>query len=488
MVISKPPLATILVVGDVLLDTHLWGRCERISPEAPVPVVDVDRQTHGLGGAGNVVANLRALGAGVELVTVVGDDEPASTVRRLLEEETVGLEGAITAPGRRTPEKTRVSATNQHVLRYDQETTAPIPGDLEGQALQRAEQVMDGVGAVILSDYGKGVLGGGLCQGVIRLARQQGKPVLCDPKGRDFSPYAGAFVITPNRKEASLAAGIPIEDQTSLERAGRQLLDACDLEWLLITLGREGMALLGCGQDGVQRIRAGARDVFDVSGAGDTVVAALGFGLAKGMEMLDACHFANVAAGIVVGKFGAARATLEEIEGQLQPSLTRQSARKVVGLDRLCHVVQREQRAGRRVVFTNGCFDLIHAGHVKFLEDAAALGDVLIVGLNSDASIRRLKGAQRPIQDSQDRAALVAALQSVDYVIFFDQDTPLELIRGLCPDVLVKGQDYTVETVVGAEEVQARGGEVLLLPIMKDRSTSATIRRIVDAFSGQDTE
>jgi D-beta-D-heptose 7-phosphate kinase / D-beta-D-heptose 1-phosphate adenosyltransferase len=472
---------SVVVIGDLLLDTYLQGRCERISPEAPVQIVDVTGRRSQLGGAGNVVGNLRALGATAQLVAVVGQDAPAEELRRLLGAEGIDAAGLLTAPDRRTPEKTRIIAASQQVLRYDQESTTPAPPALEQQILARVAAALEsGAGAVILSDYGKGGVTEQVCRGVIKLGRERRVPVLCDPKGIDFSKYARATAITPNRKEAAQAAGIEIVDAASLQRAGETLLVHCELEFLLMTLGQEGMALF-TDEGRVERIRTSAREVFDVSGAGDTVIAALARALAAGAPLEEACHFANAAAGVVVGKFGAARATLEEIAARRQPSLTRQSARKVLEPESLEAVVERQRGVGKRVVFTNGCFDLIHAGHVKFLEDAAAQGDLLVVGLNSDASIRRLKGPSRPIQDSRDRAALLAALQSVDYVVLFDEETPLALIERLRPDVLVKGQDYTVQTVVGAELVQARGGEVVLLPIMEDRSTSSTIRKIVEA-------
>jgi len=478
----------ILVIGDLLLDTYLWGRCDRVSPEAPVQIVDIERRSHQLGGAGNVVGNLTTLEAEVDLVSAVGDDEPAGRLLDLLRAEGVSAAGLTVQPGRRTPEKTRIIATSQQVLRYDVETTTPVGDDLGRRLVAAAGAAMgDGCRAVIVSDYGKGVVTPELSRQVIDLARERNIPALCDPKGLDFSRYRRATVVTPNRKEASLAARLQITDEASLRQAGERLLNEHELDYLLITLSHDGMALL----DGktVDRIRADAREVYDVSGAGDTVIAALAYGLAVGLPICEACRLANSAAGIVVGKFGAARVSLDE----LQPALTRDSSRKVVTLDRLAQVVTRlrarwEAVPGgrpRAVVFTNGCFDLIHAGHVRFLEDAAAQGDLLVVGLNADASVARLKGPERPIQDAEDRAALLAALHAVDYVVLFDEDTPLELIRRLQPDVLVKGADYTPETVVGADLVQGYGGRVALLPIMANRSTTTMIERIVGRFSGR---
>jgi len=472
----------IVVVGDLLLDTYLWGRCDRISPEAPVPIVDVERRSQQLGGAGNVVGNLGALDASVRLISVVGDDAPAARLRELLRDEEVAFDEVFVDAGRRTPEKTRIVASHHQVLRYDAETAAPVGPELEQRIVDAARAALDAsCRAVIISDYGKGVVTEGVSRQVIALARDRRIPVLCDPKRLDFSIYRRATVVTPNRKEASLAARQPIVDEQTLRAAGERLLREHDLDYLLITLGQDGMALFDGRAGALDRIHASAREVYDVSGAGDTVIATLALGLATGLPMAEACRLANSAAGIVVGRLGAARVSLDEL--QLQPSLTRESARKVVPLDRLDRIVKRLRRAGRRVVFTNGCFDLIHAGHIRFLEDAAAEGDALVVGLNSDASVRRLKGPSRPIQDERDRAALLAALQAVSYVVLFDEDTPLELIRRLRPDVLVKGADYTVQTVVGADLVQGYGGRVVLVPIMADRSTSATIAKIVGSFS-----
>ncbi|MCK5798686.1 MAG: D-glycero-beta-D-manno-heptose-7-phosphate kinase [Deltaproteobacteria bacterium] len=471
----------IVVIGDLLLDTYLQGSCDRISPEAPVQIVDVTKTRRQLGGAGNVVGNLHALGAQATLISIVGDDAQAETLRQLLDKEGLDPRGLLVSPDRRTPEKTRIIAASQQVLRYDQETKeAALPGQEEEILARLATALSAGANAVILSDYGKGVLTRRVCQEAISLGHTHQIPVLCDPKGNDFTRYAGATVITPNRKEAAQATGVQIVDEASLERAGKALLTLCPVDSLLITLGKEGMALFEAEQP-VRRIRTTAREVFDVSGAGDTVVAATAYALASGQDIDHACHFANAAAGVVVGKFGAARATQEEIGARFEPSLTRQSGRKVLDLESLEAILERQRSVGKRIAFTNGCFDLIHAGHVKFLEDAADLADLLVVGLNTDASIRRLKGASRPIQDSRDRAAILAALQSVDYVVLFDDDTPRELIDRLAPDILAKGQDYTVQTVVGAELVSARGGDVVLLPIMADRSTSSTIRKILEA-------
>jgi D-beta-D-heptose 7-phosphate kinase/D-beta-D-heptose 1-phosphate adenosyltransferase len=471
-----PSCPSVLVIGDLLLDTYLWGRCDRVSPEAPVPIVALERRTAQLGGAGNVAAGLRALEARVTLLAAVGDDAPAGQLRALLERAGLDGSGLVEAPGRRTPEKTRLIASHQQVLRYDDETTAPVSAAVEAALLERARAALPGVDVVILSDYGKGVLTPRVCAEVIGLGRAAGCPVLCDPKGLDFGRYRGATGLTPNRAELALAAGVSRDDWPALEQAGQRLRAAVGLDFLLVTLGAEGMALLD--DRGPERIAATAREVFDVTGAGDTVIAALAYGLAVGQPLPEACGFANAAAGVVVGKFGAAQVTLGEIDRALRPPLTRLSGQKVRALQALCAELAPRRRAGARVVFTNGCFDLLHAGHVRLLEDAAALGDVLVVGLNDDDSVRRLKGPGRPLVEVRDRAAVLAALAAVDFVVRFAEDTPLEVIRSLAPDVLVKGQDYTEDTVVGADLVRARGGRVVLLPLVTGRSTTATLQRL----------
>jgi D-beta-D-heptose 7-phosphate kinase / D-beta-D-heptose 1-phosphate adenosyltransferase len=475
MSLSPPP--RIVVVGDLILDTYLDGSCARISPEAPVPVVAVSGREGRLGGAGNVATNLRALGCEVRLLSVVGVDGAATQLRGLLEADAIASDGLLDDSTRPTPEKTRVVAAHQQMLRFDHEITTPVSESLADRLLAKLQNTPRDCAAIILSDYGKGVLTDRVCAEAIAWGRGRGIPVLCDPKGADFTRYRGATAITPNRQEAGAAVGHALSDDAELEAAGRELKSVHGLEFLLVTLGPDGMALFW--GDEVQRMATVAQEVFDVSGAGDTVIATLAWGLATAQPLVEACALANAAAGVVVGKLGTARVTPAEIDALRSPAVTRASGRSVVDLETLAERVGRRQRAGRRVVFTNGCFDLIHAGHVKFLEDAAALGDVLIVGLNSDDSVRRLKGDSRPIQDSRDRAALLAALGVVDYVVIFEQDTPMTLIERLQPDVLVKGQDYVVGTVVGAEQVQGYGGEVVLLPIMEGRSTSTIIEKIL---------
>lgn len=476
---ARPP--RVLVVGDLMLDRYLWGACERISPEAPVQVVQVQRESESLGGAGNVLANLRSLGARVDAVALVGDDPAAAALARLLEQLGVGNAGLIRDPERPTTIKTRVLAAHHQLLRFDVERSAPASSELGAGILARASAQLRAASCdvLVLSDYGKGVLSPDVVRGLIAAGSGAGIPVLVDPKGRDYAHYRGATLLTPNRREAAAATGQTLSDAAGVARAGRQLLRELQLKACLITLSEDGMALFE--GESEHRLPTQAREVFDVTGAGDTVIAAIAFALASGLSMLEACQFANRAAGIVVGKLGSATVTLDEIAAASTPGLGPQPpARKVLELDALIPELARLRASGRKLVFTNGCFDILHAGHVQYLAQAAALGDALIVGLNSDASVSRLKGPSRPINALADRAQLLAALSAVSYVVPFGEDTPLSLISRIVPDVLVKGGDYRADDIVGADVVRKAGGRVQVLPFVAGKSTSGIIARAAE--------
>ncbi len=464
----------LLVIGDLMIDHYLWGKTERISPEAPVPVIDVKNESEVLGGAGNVVNNLVALGAEVEVASVIGADENGERLRRMLDELGVGQEALIVEEGRSTTRKSRVIASHQQVIRFDSETRTPIDPQSEEKLLERVKVLLErGIDTVLISDYGKGVLTDSLTQGIIHLARERGIRVMVDPKGTDYSKYRGATAITPNKKEAGEATGIVITDEASLREAGFRLKEELELERAIVTLSEEGMAIFG---DSMQVIPTVAREVYDVTGAGDTVIATLGFVRACGGEIDEAARIANAAAAVVVGKLGSATASWEEIiafEDALHESTTEF---RIQDRETLAKTVERLRSEGKRIVFTNGCFDLLHLGHVKYLEKAKSFGDVLIVGLNSDDSVRRLKGETRPVNPEYDRAYLLAALEAVDYVSIFDEDTPLELIRIVRPDILVKGGDYRGKEVVGREIA----GELRLVDFVEGRSSSGIIRKIND--------
>ncbi len=469
-----------LVIGDLMLDEYLWGRTERISPEAPVQVVDVTREDLRLGGAGNVINNLVTLGCQVDVASVLGDDEDGRHLRRLLEGRRIGAGGLLLAPGRTTSRKTRVLASNQQMLRIDRESREPISSEQEARLAEYISSVADDFQVLLVSDYLKGVLTAGLLAKIIAIGRERGIPVVVDPKGTDYSKYRGATLLTPNRKEAQAASGVTIVDEESLVRAGRHLRESLDLDAMVLTRSEEGMSLFF--RDGKEvLLPAEALEVFDVSGAGDTVLALLGLGLGGGLDLEEAAGLANVAAGIVVGKVGTSTVTAEEIleavgHRHLDTDL------KVKSLPRLLQSLERERAQGRRIVFTNGCFDLLHVGHVKYLQKARRLGDLLVLGLNTDASIRRLKGPKRPLVGEEERAHVLAALDCIDHVVLFDEDTPLELIRAVRPQVLVKGADYTPEGVVGKEVVESYGGRVELIQFVDGKSTTNIIEKILLAY------
>ena len=462
----------ILVVGDLMIDHYLWGKTERISPEAPVPVIDVRQETEVLGGAGNVVNNLVALGAEVEVASVIGSDADGERLEQMLKALDTGTSAILKDGGRTTTRKSRVIASHQQVIRFDSETRQPVTAESEAKLLERIGRLLDeGIDTVLISDYGKGVLTEGVTQGVIGLAKERGIRVMVDPKGRDYAKYRGATAITPNRKEASEATGIAIVDETSLREAGFRLKEELELERAIITLSEEGMAIFG---EEMRVIPTVAKEVYDVTGAGDTVIATLGYVRACGGSIDEAARIANAAAAVVVGKLGSATATWDEIiayEKALHESTTEH---RIKSREELAETVRHLKKEGRKIVFTNGCFDILHLGHVKYLQKAAGFGDVLIVGLNSDDSVRRLKGSDRPVNPEYDRAYLLAALEAVDYVTIFDEDTPYELIRIVEPDVLVKGGDYAGKEVVGSDIAK----EVRLVDFVEGRSTTATIEKM----------
>jgi len=465
---AKP---NILVIGDLMIDHYLWGDAERISPEAPVQIVDIARETSVLGGAGNVVNNLISLGATVSVASVVGDDEIAKELTIMLKSIGVKTEGLITQKGRKTSKKSRVIASHQQILRYDKESKETISDESAGKIIRAMEKELFVTDMIILSDYGKGVISEKLAQDVISMAKAKGIRVLVDPKGTDYGKYRGAHMLTPNKKEASEATGIPIVDDATLESALLALKEKCALERSMITLSEDGIAIYD-GQ--VKRFPTVAQEVFDVTGAGDTVIASIAFALSAGLSIEETARFANLAAGVVVGKIGSATVTLDEIE--IYESRLHQSSSDahIKSFEEIDRIVKRAKEHGQRVVFTNGCFDILHVGHVKYLQKAKSFGDILIVGLNSDASVRELKGPTRPVNTEDDRAYILAALDAVDYVVKFSDDTPHELIKMIAPDVLVKGGDYEGKTVVGTEFAKT----LKLVDFVDGKSTTKTIEKI----------
>lgn len=465
-----------LVIGDLMLDEYLWGKAERISPEAPVQVVDVTREDLRLGGAGNVVNNLVALGCQVAVCSVIGGDENGTHLRHAFTGKGVELDGVFEDPLRRTSKKTRVIAANQQIVRIDRESKDEISAPLEEQIIGFLTARASQFDVILVSDYLKGVLTGKVLAAVCAIGKRHNIPVVVDPKGTDYRKYRGATILTPNRKEAEAASHMAIKDEAGLIKAADILLRDLDLDALLITRSEEGMSLFS--RDGsAVHIPTVAREVYDVTGAGDTVLSVLSLGLACGLEMADAAKIANVAAGIAVAKLGTSTVSPEEIIAEVGHGHPDSDA-KIKNLDALASIVAAEKKRGKRIVFTNGCFDLLHVGHVKYLQKARTLGDLLIVGLNSDASVRGLKGESRPLIGETERAHILAALDCVDYVVIFSDETPLRLIETLQPLVLVKGGDYTPEGVVGKEVVEAYGGRVELVTFVDGKSTTNIIEKI----------
>ncbi|MBW6400119.1 D-glycero-beta-D-manno-heptose-7-phosphate kinase [Roseomonas sp. HJA6] len=466
--------ASVLVVGDAMLDRYVYGSVRRISPEAPVPVLAVDREVAMPGGAGNVVRNLTALGAAVAFVSVVGDDQAGSDLTGLIGGQPGVEPWLLVQGGRTTTTKTRFIANGQHLLRADQEVVQSIHPRLADRMVKIAGDAVAATAVLVLSDYGKGVLGGDTAKRLIEAAQAAGRKVVVDPKGRDYGRYAGADLVTPNRSELAEATGMKVDTEDGIIAAMRALRDAHGFHAVLVTRSEDGMTLLE--GDRIHHFPAEAEEVHDVSGAGDTVVSTLSAAIASGRPLPVAARLANIAAGIVVGKVGTAVAREEELTEALTPE--RGALRKVMSRAAAAEQVERWRRRGWRIGFTNGCFDLLHPGHVHLLEQARSWCDRLVVGLNSDASVKRLKGPARPIQGEAARAAVLASLATADCVTVFDEDTPVELIRLLKPDVLVKGADYTVEQVVGGDIVQDYGGEVRLAQLLPGNSTTATVAKI----------
>ncbi len=465
----------ILVIGDLMLDEYVWGDVDRISPEAPVQVVSVGREAFTLGGAGNVVNNLTALGAPVSVAGVIGDGEDGRTMMDRFAALGADVSGVIREDGRRTTRKTRVIAANQHVVRIDRETLKPVAAKTHGRLEARIRALLPSVDIVLVSDYDKGLLTPPFLARIIGSVRDAGKRVICDPKGRDFSKYRGADLITPNRKEAALASGIDIRDESSLQQAADAIMETAHLRDLLITRGKEGMTLFGRDRPPL-RIPAEARQVFDVSGAGDTVLSLLGLSLAAGASLAEAARLANTAAGIVVGKVGAAAVFRAELESALGRSAA--PASKFRSMAELAALAMELRGAGRRIVLTNGCFDLLHTGHIMLFGEAKRHGDALIVAVDDDASVAAVKGPGRPVIGQDQRVRLLSALDDVDYVTVFSPGQLGALVRTVGPDVLLKGSNYEGREIIGREAVEAAGGRVVFAPTIGGLSADAIIDHI----------
>jgi D-beta-D-heptose 7-phosphate kinase/D-beta-D-heptose 1-phosphate adenosyltransferase len=465
---------SVLCVGDLMLDNYVYGEVARISPEAPAPVIAVKREETVIGGAGNVARNIASLGARCIFIGVVGDDETGRTLAEKFREEPNIEAQLIVDPSRPTVRKVRFVSEHfsTHLLRADWEFARAVGADVEKSLIERLRAALPHVGAVVLSDYAKGALTPAVIRAAIDAARAAGKPIVVDPKVSDYGVYRGATLITPNRKELADATRRPADTDAEIEAAALALAGMVESDAVLVTMSEAGMTLVAPGAESVH-VPAYPVKVLDVSGAGDTVVATLAALLAVGAGFEEAVRAANAAASVVVGKRGTATVSAGELRARILPEATLAPEQKIVatpdGLDRRLDAWRAE---GLRIGFTNGCFDLLHPGHVKLLAEARAACDRLVVGLNSDASVARLKGPGRPVQDQQARAEVLAALAAVDLVVFFEEDTPIELIRHVRPKVLVKGADYRIDQVVGRELVERDGGEVVLVKILPGYSTT----------------
>ncbi|PPR18753.1 MAG: Bifunctional protein HldE [Alphaproteobacteria bacterium MarineAlpha9_Bin7] len=474
--VQKLAEAQVLCVGDVMLDRFVYGSVDRVSPEAPIPILRIDQESTMLGGAGNVVRNLVALGAKCTFVSVIGRDDGGTQLTDLVAELDKVEAYLLRESARPSTIKTRYMAGGQQLLRADQETDTPLAESIRADVERTALDAVDVCDAVVLSDYGKGVLSEHTVASLIGRARASGKPVVVDPKGNNFSRYRGADVVTPNCAELADAAAMVVDDEESILVASRKLISDFGIKSILVTRSQEGMSLIDA--TSARHVEVKAQEVFDVSGAGDTVVAAFSAAIAVGIEPLDAVSLANVAAGVVVGKIGTAAVYGDDLINALHSDSLYSSDAKIMPESAALEKVKRWRQRHDRIGFTNGCFDLLHPGHISLLRQARESCDRLVVALNTDSSVTKLKGKGRPIQNQTARARVIASLSTVDLVVLFNEGTPLNLIRKVRPDLLIKGGDYRIDEVVGADLVQDYGGEVVLARVEPGYSTSDTIARI----------
>ncbi len=470
----------ILIIGDIMLDRYIFGDVSRISPEAPVPVLlqNEAKEKYVPGGAGNVAVNMVAIGTAADIMGVLGTDSNAERIQGIFEDAGIGTKLVLKSDSRPTTMKLRfIAQNNQQILRLDSEDASPVDEETVKKAQDMLETVIEDYDLILLSDYNKGFLTKDLCRSIIALAGDRKIPVLADVKGSDPLKYAGATLLKPNRKELSDLSGMNVGSVEEAVAAAAELLKKAGCKYVLATLGGDGMILVD--ENGlVRHEKTNAKEVYDVTGAGDTTIAYLAAELAKGTDIGEAMETANLAAGVQVSKVGTSVVYPEEVERARYAagnSLYDKQLNfyRTGGLHRL-----EAKRKGRKVVFTNGCFDILHAGHVTYLSEAKKLGDILVVGVNSDASVSRLKGPGRPVNNVSDRLLLLAALESVDYVVAFEEDTPFDLIKAVRPDVLVKGGDYSVKDIVGADVVASYGGSTTTIPFVPGKSTTGIIERM----------
>ncbi len=478
-ILDKAASIEALVIGDVMLDRFVYGSTARISPEAPIPILSITHQSQMLGGAGNVVRNIASLGGKAQLISVVGEDPEGREIEGIFATQGATTPHLVKSVGRPTTVKTRFIADGQQLLRSDHEATHQLQPQTAGNVLKAFQGAVKNADIIVLSDYAKGVLSDTVLRQVIAYAKEKDIPIIADPKSTDFSRYAGVTLLTPNRKEMIAASGMPCGTNYEVEQAARSILSKAGVSAILVTRSEAGMSLIT--KDEAHHIAAEAQEVFDVSGAGDSVIAALAIAFAAGASLADAARIANLAGGIAVSKSGTAAVTKAEIKQALHSQEIGDMDAKIVNLDMALERVMNWRSRGLKVGFTNGCFDLVHPGHISLMRQARAECDRLIVGLNTDDSIRRLKGEGRPVTNENSRAIVIAGLTDVDLVVPFNDDTPIKLIEAIKHEELTKGAGYTKETVVGAEIVEAYGGRVHLASLKEGFSTTGTIERLLAA-------
>lgn len=466
--LSDMTSASVVVVGDIILDEYIIGDSDRISPEAPEPIILEQSRTYKPGGAANVAVNISALGANAHLIGVIGDDPDGAVIRETVTGLGLDDSGIISVKDRPTCRKTRMIARGNQVLRVDRESKAPIDLSIEKQIIEKISQLSAEI--IIVSDYAKGTVSDRL----VGALADTGKKVIADPKTSNFGKYRGAYIVTPNLSELIVASGIAHLSSHDVETPARRIMDDCGISNMLVTCGPDGMLLIEKDEP-LLHIHAKTREVYDVTGAGDTVIATMASAVSGGADLDDACFVANIAAGIVVGKHQTAATTPEEI---MSYAFGPSASDKIIDETSLIDTIDELKKSGKKIVFTNGCFDLLHVGHITYLNEARGLGDILIVGLNTDRSVRALKGDKRPILPEQERSHILAALECIDYVVLFDEDTPFDLIEKIRPDILAKGADYSKEEVVGHDILESYGGKVALLPLMDNMSTTNIIDTI----------
>ena len=474
--ISRFDNCRLLVVGDLMIDEYVWGEVDRISPEAPVQVVSVKNEEYTLGGSGNVVNNLVALGAQVFVLGVTGTGRDGKLLLNKLNDLGVDTRGVFQERSRPTTKKTRIIADHQQVLRIDRETQQKVSVSTFRSLTTLAEKIIPEVDLVLISDYGKGVISRSLIADLVKIAKNNNKLTIADPKGLAFEKYSGVSLLTPNSKEASLASGVETTDEKNVATVGNILIEKSGIERLLITCGKDGMVLFepGCKPF---KISTKAREVYDVSGAGDTVMAVLGLGMAAGLPLKEAITLANTAAGIVVGKVGTATVSKRELLQALKQT-SEDNASKYKSLSEISQLCRKLQKDRKRIVLTNGCFDLLHVGHIRLFSASKQLGDVMIVAIDDDESVKLLKGAGRPVIGATERVRILSALDSVDYVVVFATNELDNVLGAIRPDVLTKGSDYESAKILGREIVESFGGRIERIPITEEISTTQIIDSI----------